>query len=165
MYKKHLLLNIEREIILLKQLSPMIEEKDLDFRPAEKMRSTYELMQYLSNIGAVILRWFIDNDITPEVRKEIADHRSTLTIQNFPDRIDEQWTVIQSYINAISEEELMTREIELPWKEKMVLGAAIMNAPVKWLASYRMQLFMHLKMNGRPEIGTKDAWVPKALQA
>ncbi len=164
MYKDHLLFNIEREIILLKQLSPLIEQKDLDFRPAEKMRSTYELMQYLSSIGAVILRWMIDNDLTPEVRKVIGEHRSTVTIENFPTRLDEQWVIIQSYINNISDQDLRSREVELPWKEKMVLGAAIMNAPVKWLAAYRMELFMHLKMNGRPELGTKDAWVPKALQ-
>lgn len=164
MYKQHLLQNIERELILLKQLIPIIEERDLDFRPAEKMRNTYELMQYLSDIGSVIFRWMIKNDITPEERKKIADHRSTLTIQNFSERIDEQWKTIQEYMNDLTEEDLISKEVELPWKEKISLGAAIINAPIKWLTTYRMELFMHLKMNGRPNIGTKDAWVPQELK-
>jgi len=161
MYKQHLIQNLEREIILLKQLIPLIEEKDLAFRPTEKQRSTYELMQYLSGIGYVMLRWFVDNDITPETKAEIAAYRATLTLQNFSERIDEQWQNIVKYMNKISEEDLLTKEIELPWKEKMTLGSAIINAPIKWLAVYRMELFMYLKMNGRPTISTKEAWIPQ----
>jgi hypothetical protein len=163
MYKQHLLQNLQREIILLKQLAPLIEDKDLNFRPTEKVRSTYELMQYVSGIGGVMLRWFIKNDITPEERKKIAAYRSTLTIENFSARIDEQWETIQMYMNQVTEEDLLTKEIELPWKEKMVLGAAIINAPIKWLASYRMELFMYLKINGHSDISTKEAWVPQGL--
>jgi hypothetical protein len=159
MYKKHLLSNLEREITLLKQLATHIEAKDLDFRPAEKMRSTYELMQYLSAAGSFVLRWFIDNDITPEVRQKLTETRASLTLENFPARIDEQWKVIKGYIEPLTEEELITREVELPWKEKMPLGQAIINCPIKWLAAYRMELFMNLKMSGKSELATKDAWV------
>jgi hypothetical protein len=61
-------------------------------------------------------------------------------------------------MNMISEKDLDTMEVELPWKEKMVLGTAIINCPIKWLATYRMQIFMYLKMNGRQDISTKEAW-------
>lgn len=159
MHKQHLLHNIEREILLLKQLAPLIEEKDLDFRPTEKVRSTLELMQYLSGIGSTMLRWFLINDLTPEEFGKIREYRSTLTIQNFPERLDEQWSQIQAYMKDITEEDLNSREIVLPWKEKMMLGNAIINCPIKWLATYRMQLFLYLKMQGRPEISTKEAWV------
>ncbi|MCW3103029.1 MAG: hypothetical protein JWO09_1469 [Bacteroidetes bacterium] len=164
MYKKHLIENIEREITLLKELAVHVEEKDLEFRPVEKVRSTLELMQYLSSIGGVIFRWMIKNDITPEDRKKIAEHRSTLTLANFQERLDEDLRVMKMYLSGISEEELLTKEVELPWKEKMVLGNAIINCPIKWLATYRMELFLYLKMNGHSELGTKDAWVPKELQ-
>lgn len=159
MHKQHLLQNIEREILLLKQLAPLIEEKDLDFRPTEKVRSTLELMQYLSGIGSTMLRWFLINDLTPEEFGKIREYRSTLTIQNFPERLDEQWDQIQAYMKDITEEDLISMEIVLPWKEKMMLGNAIINCPIKWLATYRMQLFLYLKMQGRPDISTKEAWV------
>ncbi len=164
MYKEHLLLNIKREITLLKQLADNIKPDDLDYRPSEKVRSTYELMQYLSGIGSTMFRWFLVNDITPEVRKEIADYRATLTITNFAERLDEQYSAIEKYLATITEEQLMTLEVELPWKEKMPLGAAIIAAPIKWLTAYRMELFLYLKMNGQHELVTKHAWVPEELR-
>jgi len=161
MYKNQLLENLKREIILLKQLAVLIEEKDLSYRPSEKVRSTYELMQYLSGVGSWMMRRFVKNDITPELREKEMAFRNTLTMQNFQVRLDEQWKEIQGYMEEISEQDLLNKEIELPWKEKMILGTAIINAPIKWLAAYRMELFMYLKMNGRSDLATKDAWVPQ----
>lgn len=158
MYKQHLIQNLQREIFLIKQLAPLIEEKDLDFRPAEKMRSTIELMQYLSGVGATMLRWFVKNDLSPEEWVKIREHRKTLTRENFKERLDQQMEEILMYMNMITEEDLNKMEVELPSKEKMVLGTAIINAPIKWLAAYRYQLFTYLKMNGRPELSTKEAW-------
>jgi hypothetical protein len=162
MFKQHLLQNLQREVFLLKQLSHLIEERDLEFRPNEKMRSTLELVQYLSGIGATMLRWFVKNDLNPEEWVKIRAHRKTVTLENFRDRLDEQMEEIIMYMNQITENDLNTKEVELPNKEKMVLGSAIINAPIKWLAVYRMQLFMYLKMNGRPEISTKEAWTLEA---
>lgn len=158
MYKHQLLQNLQREVFLIKQLSGFIEERDLDFRPAEKMRSTMELMQYLSSIGSTMLRWFVKNDLTPDEWTKIREYRKTLTIANFKDRLDEQMADIVHYMDLITEEDLIKKEVELPSKEKMILGTAIINAPIKWLAAYRMQLFVYLKMNGRTDISTKEAW-------
>jgi hypothetical protein len=66
MYKQHLTDNLLREIDLLKNLATHIEADDLEFRPNEKVRSTHELMMYVSGIGATMLRWFIKNDLNPE---------------------------------------------------------------------------------------------------
>ncbi|MEO8761957.1 MAG: hypothetical protein ABI388_10835 [Bacteroidia bacterium] len=158
MYKKQLLDNLHREIVLLKQLTPLIDEKYLNFRITEKARSTLELMQYLSGIGAVMMRWFIKNDLNPAEWEKIRAYRKTLTIQNFNERLDEQWEEIKAYMDMVTEADLMTMEVELPWKEKMMLGSAIINCPIKWLTTYRMQLFMYLKLNGKTEISTKEAW-------
>ena len=158
MYKQHLLQNMEREIVLLKQLSKIIREEDLEFRPQEKLRSIIELMRYLSTIGAVMLRWFIDNDLTPEEWVKIREHQKTVTIQNFAERLDEQLAAIRQYMDRITEEDLLTKEVALPSKEKMVLGSAIINAPVKWLAAYRKELFVYLKLNGHTEMSTREAW-------
>ena len=136
----------------------MIEERDLDFRPTEKMRSTLELMQYLSTIGASMLRLFVKNDLTPEEWTKIREYRKGVTRENFKERLDGQMQDILMYMDQVSEEDLNKKEVELPSKEKMILGTAIINAPIKWLAVYRMQLFMYLKMNGRNDISTKEAW-------
>jgi hypothetical protein len=162
MYKKQLLDNLQREILLLKQLTPYIEKQHLDFRPAEKSRSTHELMQYVSGIGSVVIRRYIKNDVTPEMREKFKEYGATLTIENFNDRLDAQWEEIKLYMRDVTEDDLLHKEVELPWKEKMTLGTAIINSPIKWLATYRMQLFLHLKMSGKTELGTKEAWVLQA---
>ena len=115
MYKQQLLDSLQREIFLLKQIAPLIEEKDLDYRPVEKMRSTIELMQYLSGIGAVMLRWFVKNDLNPEEWGKIREYRKTLTRENFKERLDEQMEQIVKYMDMISEEDLFKKEVELPW--------------------------------------------------
>jgi hypothetical protein len=158
MFKQHLLQNLQREIFLLKQLAGFIEERDLDFRPADKMRSTLELMQYLSGIGATMLRWFIKSDLNPEEWAKIREQRKLVTLDNFEQKLDEQLEQIVMYMDLINEEDLNTKEVELPSKEKMILGTAIINAPIKWLAAYRLQLFTYLKMNGRSYISTREAW-------
>jgi hypothetical protein len=40
----------------------------------------------------------------------------------------------------------------------MSLGAAIMNSSVKFLAAYRMQLFLYIKQLGRQELSTVQNW-------
>lgn len=49
-------------------------------------------MQYFSGIAPTMLRWFLINDLTPEEFGKIREYRKTLTIQNFPERLDEQFT-------------------------------------------------------------------------
>lgn len=158
MYKQHLLQNIEREYVLLKQIIPLIEEKDLSYRQSEKVRSTLELMQYLSTIGTTMLRWFILNDLTKEEFAKLKAYRETLTIADFSERLDKQFEEVKRYFDMFSEEDLYTKEVELPSKEKMILGIAIINCPIKWLATYRMQLFFNLKASGNHAISTKEAW-------
>lgn len=158
MYKQHLLQNIEREITLLKQLTPFIEEKDLAFRPVEKVRSTFELMQYLSTIGTYMMRHMLKNDINDEARQQYKEYRSTLTRANFNERLDKQLEEIKTYFSEISEEDLLLKEVSLPTREVLPLGAAIINAPIKWLTAYRMELFVYLKLNGHLELSTKEAW-------
>lgn len=158
MYKEHLYMNMERELLLLKRHASMIQEGDLEYRNTDKTRSTMELMRYLSGVGATMLRWYIDNDLTKEEWEKITAYRATLTLDNFPARIDEQIAEIRAYMDRISEEDLLHKVIEMPNKEQLPLGAAIIMGPIKWLTTYRMQLFNHLKANGRPDMGTPDAW-------
>ncbi|MBS1622398.1 MAG: hypothetical protein JSS76_12605 [Bacteroidetes bacterium] len=158
MYKEHLYINMERELLLLKQHATLIQDGELEYRTTDKTRSTLELMRYLSGVGATMLRWYIDNDLTKEEWDKINSYRASLTLENFPARIDEQMLQIRSYMDRITEDDLLHKMVEMPNKEKLPLGAAIMMGPVKWLTTYRMQLFNHLKANGRPDLGTAEAW-------
>ncbi len=74
---------MERELLLLKRHASMIQEGDLEYRNTDKTRSTMELMRYLSGVGATMLRWYIDNDLTKEEWEKITAYRATLTLDNF----------------------------------------------------------------------------------
>lgn len=164
MYKEHLLYSMGREIAQLKSLVPHIEENDLSFRPNEKVRSTYELMQYLSTIGSTMMHWYLDG-MTPEYREQVKAQRESLTLSNFTERLETQWLNIQQYMQRISEEDLHNKTVELPYKETMPLGQAIIAGPIRWLAVYRMELFVYLKLSGKTELSTKEAWTITATAA
>jgi hypothetical protein len=159
MYKQHLLQAIDREILLTKQLIPFMDETKLDFRFGEKTRSTLEVMQYLSTIGDAMMQYYAGG-MTREHWREVDKRGKAVTLQNFAERMDEQQKLIHSYFEKISDDDLMNKEVELFWKEKMPLGVAIMQGPVKFLTSYRMELFKLVKLSGRPEMSTGEAWVP-----
>ena len=158
MYKEHLLLNLRQEIALLKSLASHIEAGDLDFRPGEKVRSVVELMRYLSTIGASMMRWLVHNDMTPEEWGKVRAYQQTLTLENFQERLDEQLALIEGYMAELTDEDLLTREAMLPNKVTQPLGAAIMSSTLRWLATYRMQLFWTLKLSGKTDLGTREAW-------
>ena len=158
MYKEHLLLNLRQEIALLKSLASHIEAGDLDFRPGEKVRSVVELMRYLSTIGASMMRWLVHNDMTPEEWGKVRAYQQTLTLENFQERLDEQLALIEGYMAELTDEDLLTREAMLPNKVTQPLGAAIMSSTLRWLATYRMQLFWTLKLSGKTDLGMREAW-------
>ncbi len=158
MYKEHLLENIRQEITLLKALATHVEESDLDFRPGEKVRTPRELMQYMSTIGAAMMRWLVKNDVTPEFWGQIRVEQQSLTLDNFAERMDAQLAQIEAYMAEVSEEDLLTRQVTLPNKVTQALGAAIMSSTLRWLATYRMQLFWTLKLNGKTHLSTREAW-------
>ena len=160
MYKQHLLQSIDREILLAKQLVPFIDETKLDFRFGEKTRSTLEVMQYLSTVGEAMM-WYYSGTMTDDDWKVIGAKNKSVTLQNFAERMEEQQKNIHTYFEKISDEDLMNKEVMLFWEEKMPLGVALIQGPVKWLTSYRMELFKLLKLSGNPKMGTGEAWVPK----
>ncbi len=46
----------------------------------------------------------------------------------------------------------------LPNKQELILGAALVNFPLKFLAAYRMQLFLYLKSTLTEELTTMNCW-------
>jgi hypothetical protein len=61
-------------------------------------------------------------------------------------------------IEGLSEEELASREVALPWGDKMTLGAALVAMPHSFMTAYRMQLFLYLKQAGLTHLTTYEAW-------
>ena len=81
-------------------------------------------------------------------------HEQFLTV------MDEQLVIIKDLFNQISEEDLSQKEITYPWSgAKAALGEGIIATSVKWLAAYKLQLFLFIKLCDDQKLSTADAWV------
>ena len=133
-----------------------LEAGSMDYRFTAKQRSTLELLQYLSFCGIAGMRCMAEANW--KLFGELAAAAKTMTAGEFPARMHGQKEAIEAFLVSASEAELSTREVKLPGGAVQPLGLAIINAPLKWLAAYKLQLFLHAKATSAPEIGTANAW-------
>ena len=159
-HKENLLNVIEKEISVIKTLSTKVTKEILDYAPMEGMRTTEEVMRYLTWCGSSTITFFLLDD--PSKANEnytgFMEKAKSVTLENFKERMDEELTIIKNCFESISDEDLITKEVELPWKEPMMLGQAIMETTVKWLTGYKMQLYLYMKQNGI-KLDTGDCWI------
>jgi hypothetical protein len=66
--------------------------------------------------------------------------------------------LVEQLFENISEEDLVTKEVDYPWGEKALLGQAIIETNIKWLTAYKLQLFSYIKQNSDEKLVTPDAW-------
>ncbi len=161
MYKQHLLNNIEKEINICRRLYTKIPADQMDFRPKEGVRSILELLQYLSVIGGVMPGYWLkkdDSDFGTFFGTATASSKS-MSHDQFSAALDEQISTIRNLFAAFSDEELNNMEVAYPWGGKAPMGEAIMATSVKWLAAYKLQLFLFIKLCTDQKLGTGDAWV------
>lgn len=161
MYKQHLINSIEKEINICRRLYTRILPDQINFRPKEGVRSTLELLQYLSVIiEAMPKYWLEKHDMdfntfyasTMNAGKEIPH-------EEFLNAMEKQMDRIKDLFNQINEEDLFQKEIEYPWGGKAALGEAIIATSIKWAAAYKLQLFLFIKLSQDTSLSTGDAWM------
>lgn len=62
--------------------------------------------------------------------------------EEFPAAMDLQKREIKEFFDTVTERELETRDAALPAGGTALLGQAILDLPFKWLAAYKLQLFL-----------------------
>jgi hypothetical protein len=160
MKKEQLLHSIIKEMKVCRRLSTKIPAGQLDFRPKENVRSTLELLQYLSWCSTGMLRYWqqsAESDFRTYFGGLIAETK-TLSGDQFLAKMDEQIATLQKMFEALSEEDLNTREVTLPWGDKLPLGQALVETSLKWTTAYKLQLFFYLRLCSDQKLGTPDAW-------
>lgn len=162
MYKQHLLNNIEKEINICRRLYTKLQPDQMNFKPGEGVRSTLELLQYLSIAGTLMPYYWlneIDMDFGAYYGTTVAISRK-MPHEEFIGVMDEQINGIKSIFNGLEEDDLFHKEITYPWNGvKAPLGEAIISTSIKWLAAYKLQLFTFIKLCGGSQLSTADAWM------
>lgn len=162
MYKQQLLNNIEKEMNICRRLYTKLPPGQMNFRPAEGVRSTLELLQYLSIVGTIMPGYWLkegDTDFGTYYGATGAASK-TMPHEQFLTVMDEQIITIKELFNQVSEDDLLHKEITYPWNGvKAPLGEAIIATSIKWLAAYKLQLFLFIKLCGDKQLATADAWM------
>lgn len=147
---------IDKETHVLKHLHGKLDDGDLDYRPAEGSRSTLELLQYLSHCAISPAHAIVHDDWSSiGARQEEA---AQMTTDQFPARLDRQIAALRELLEGVSDEDLASRQVTLPWGEQMALGESLVNTTLKFFTAYRMQLFIYAKARGH-ELTTHNCWL------
>lgn len=166
MNKQVLLNSIVKEMKIIRRLATKIPADKTDFRPKEGVRSTQELLQYLSSCGTgMLMFWYRkDNSDLKTFYADLHANSKSITLENFATAMDSQIELVTNLFNEITEDDLLNKEVEYPWGEKVKLGEAILETSIKWLTGYKMQLFLKLKMTSEEKLTTPDLWRKTELE-
>ena len=164
MFKQYLLNSIIKEMKICKRLYTKIPMENMDFRPKETTRSILEILQYLSFIGTCMLKYWAQEDEPNfgKFFKNLSVAAGNLSPAEFLTTMDDQIKTANTLFSQISETDLYDKQVMCPWG-LTVLGEAILETEIKWLAAYKLQLFFYLKLSTDQSLGTPDAWVLTAL--
>jgi hypothetical protein len=129
-----------------------------DYRPSPGQRSTLELLRYLSICAIAGIRSMSENNW--ELFAGYRERAKDMAASEFPAAMERQKQEIFEFFGSVSDETLRTGETSMPGGGGMMLplGTAILNGPAKWLAAYKMQLFLYAKAAGASGIKTSNVW-------
>ena len=158
MSERQLLLDsMLREVDVIKFLGAKVPPERLDYRPSPEQRSALELLQYLTLCGHRIAEVVLTENWA--LRDEYAQEAERVTLESFGAAMDRQADRLRKLVAGIADEEWATRTVRLPWGVETSVPGLFLDATLKFLVAYRMQLFLYLKSMGRTDLGTAQCWL------
>lgn len=153
---KDFLASVAHETNVILHLAKKIDPGQLDYRLGEGIRTSLELLQYLTHCGSTPLVCLVEGDWA--IASQRGEKTKSVTLENFEAAMKAQLQEMEAAIGGMSEQDF-AREVALPWGVQQPLGAALVDTSLKFLASYRFQLFLHAKAAGKPDLSTMNAWL------
>jgi hypothetical protein len=159
--KESLLNSCLHDLTVCQHLATKFAPENADWRPRENMRSTVELMQYLSFVGMAFTQQFIsapeDRDLARNNYRTLAKLSSDgVNLDNFAEWIEREKDAIREAFSTISEAGL-SRPTYHPFSgDESTLFDALLTT-TKYIAAYRQQLFLYAKMLGA-NVNTRNNW-------
>ena len=160
--KQSILNNLLHDLTICQHLYTKIDASNANWCPTPKMRTTEELMQYLSNIGKATIGHLVNPpaDRASAMPAAIAASKAaaaTVTFANFSEMIELEKTEISKYFADITDEDLNRKTYMYfnPSQDITLLDGLLY--ATRFLCAYRHQLFMYAKMCGA-DIATINNW-------
>lgn len=146
-----------KEIDICIHLFGKLPKGTQDYRPTPPQRSTLELLRYVSHCGESGVRALLDGHW--EAWKANEERAGKMSLAEFPAAMERQKRALADAFELITPEQFARQEATLPAGEKLPLGRALLEAPLRWMTGYRMQLFLYAKASGAKEIATANCWM------
>ena len=105
----------------------------------------------------------MEGDWDPYAKME--EQASTLGPADFPAAMESQKEQLRELFATVTDEEIASREAELPWGETTSLGNALLSLPFRCLCAYRMQLFLYAKAAGNFDLKTPNCWIGMDMES
>jgi hypothetical protein len=159
--KESLLNSCLHDLTICQHIHTKFEPKNANWRPRENMRSTLELMQYLSYIGKALTRHFVN---PPEDRAQARDgyiaaskwSGEAVTFANFTEMIEREKEEIRQLLSALTDADLQRITYHPFSQAESTLFDALLTVG-KYVCAYRHQLFLYAKMCGAT-VNTRNNW-------
>ncbi len=161
MIKESLLKSSLNELSICQHLATKFDASQADWRPRENMRSTLELMQYLTYISGTMTKHFINPPVDHEearqkYRANAKLSADSMTFENFSEWIEREKKEISDAYSKITDADLSRTTYHMWSGDETTLFEALLTVN-KYLCAYRQQLFIYAKMCGA-QINTRNNW-------
>jgi len=154
--KDELISALQKECRILVHLATKVDRAKLDFRLTPKQRSTLEWFQYMSLMGANIVRAIKAGGFDPAVWKKEEAVAFARDFDQTIAAIEDLGDVYAKEISAMSDADF--RQDVTMFGTTASKGASIIRIILCGHAAYRTQLFNYLKACGREELTTMNLW-------
>jgi len=156
--KSELIASLQKEVRILLHLAGKVDRAQLDYRPTPKQRSTLELLQYLSYMGPMLVRYAKGEAIDAETWGPVVKTAGARDFDQTLATIDAHKETYAALV-ADMDDDAFRGEIAGFDGAKTTCGSFIVNHVLGQCAAYRTQLFLYLKACGREELSTTNLWV------
>ena len=147
--------SVRHEVAVIKHLYTKVPKDKLGYKPTPKQRSLQEVLNNLP-CNLTIAKQLIQADWS-DIQATLKQVQESAQ-KDFPATMDRELAAFVDRIEKVPEGDFQKRETVLPTGAKAKLGDALLNFPFKFLAGYKMQLFLYLKSCGRTELNTMNCW-------
>jgi hypothetical protein len=152
---------ILKDLTICQHLHTKLDPKNAEWKPAEGMRPTIHLLQYLCYIGRAMTRHFVDPDQDRKAAQ--AKYRElskwsgeAVTFENFPQMIEQEKQELIALLSGLTDSDLQ-RPVYHMWSgEEHTLHEGLFTV-MKYICAYRHQLFLYAKMCGA-NVNTLNNW-------
>ena len=162
--KPELIASLQKEVRILLHLAGKIDRSQLDYRPTPKQRSTLELLQYLTYMGPMLVRYAKGEKMDADTWAPVVQAAAA---RDFDQTLAAIRAQNETYAALLADMDDSAFRAEITGFDgaKASCGAFIVNHVIGQCAAYRTQLFLYLKACGREELTTANLWVGEDPQA